>query len=1057
MKITAQAVNRRIATGVIVAALVILGLYSVYQLPVNFLPDITYPMVRMHIWWRGATPEEIDKDLADPIEREMATLDGLDYIESSSIEGMYTLLVNFKYGTDINVAYQDAQAAMARVARKLPKGIDPPVLIKADPSQLPIVQLTVSSDQWDLVKLRSWADNRFQDQILSVPGVAGTEIVGGLKREIRIHLDPIALEKYGLSLANVIKRLREENIEQMGGRVTAGRREIIARTVGEYRSLDDIRSVLLFRNGPAKVILQDVATVEDSHEEVRVITRLGGKPCLKVNVLKQADANTVEVAKAVSKRIQALEPSLPGNIKLGMVENQAVYVEAALNGVRNTALEAALLVILTVYLFLGSWRQVLVMVIALPITLLLNFGLMKLGGFSLNIFSLGGLVVAIGVVLDNSIVVLENITRLRHQDHTKEAGDVAVEGMSQVGPAVLAATLSFLALFVPFLLVPGLTSLLFRELIFVIGGIVVVSLAMAITVTPMLTALLLGKEQEERPEGRFARFFDKVTNVYVRMLGVTLQRKWFVVGGFALVVALSLALSPFLGSEFLPSMDDGRIMVKVRLPTGASVEQTDRVLRELEGKIAGDPLVESVFTLAGGKVWGLYTYEIANEGEIDLRLVPRNKRKVSTRVFMEKLGPLVAKVLVPGGKVIVAQMKVQGIRKLGEADIEIKVRGQEVTTLFSLARQTAQAMGQLNHFKNVYVSMDLSKPEYQVKVDRVRAAELGLSQSDVATTLNTLVGGTVATLYRDGDEYYNVRAIVPETNLKSRQDIENLRIDIPQGGYARVGDMATVVQATGPVEIARENQVKQVIVRGDAAGVSVGQALSEVRGALQKMTLPGGYEVSYGGQAQMMGEMLRSLLRILAFALFFAFVVLAVQFNDLRLPAVILASLPACLAGLVFALLVVGLPVGATVMIGVLVVIAGTVNEGVLLITFAETLQKEEGLSPSSAVIKAAGVRLRPRLMITIMIITGFIPLALNLEEGGDMLQPMAVGAIGGLVLGILVALFLMPCLYVIFTRERSSSLPSNILQNRGRSLWVWISGVWKKKIGKAFKTIHAP
>lgn len=1057
MKITEQAVKRRIATGVIVTALVVLGIYSVYQLPVNFLPDMTYPMIRIHIWWRGATPEEIEKNLAEPIERQMATLDGLDYIESSSIEGMYTLVVNFKYGGDINTAYQDALGAMARVARKLPKDIDPPVVIKADPSQLPIVQLTVTSDQWDLVKLRSWADNWFQDQILSVPGVAGTEIVGGLKREIRVHLDPITLEKYGLSVASVLKRLREENIEQFGGRVTAGHREIIARTVGEYRSLDEIRSVVLFRNGPAKVVLQDVAAVEDSHEEVRAITRLNGKPCLKVNVLKQADANTVEIAKAVSNRIQALEPSLPGNIKLGMVENQAVYVEAALNGVRNTALEAAILVILTVYLFLGSWRQVLVMVIALPVTLLLNFGLMRLGGFSLNIFSLGGLVVAIGVVLDNSIVVLENITRLRQQDNTKEAGDVAVEGMSQVGPAVLAATLSFLALFVPFLLVPGLTSLLFRELILVIGGIVLVSLAMAITVTPMLTALLLGKEQEGRPKGRFARLFDRITEFYIRMLGVTLRRKWFVVGGFAGVVAVSVALSPFIGSEFLPSMDDGRVMIKVKLPTGASVEQTDQVLRELEGKIAGDPLIETIFTLSGGKVWGLYTYEIANEGELNLRLVPQNKRKLSTKAFVEKLRPIVAKVSVPGGKAIVAQMKVQGIRKLGEADIEIKVRGEEFATLFSLAQQTAQAMGQLAHFKNVYVSMDLSKPEYQAKVDRVRAAELGLSQNDVATTLNSLLGGAVPTLYRDGDEYYNVRAIIPERNIKSRQDIENLRIDIPQGGTVRLGDVARVSQSTGPVEIARENQVKQVIVRGDAAGVSVGQALSEVRGALQKMLLPAGYEISYGGQAQMMGEMLRSLLLVLAFALFFAFVVLAVQFNNLRLPAVILASLPACLAGLVFSLLITGLPLGATVIIGILVVVAATVNEGVLLITFAESLLKEEGLSPSSAVIKAAGIRLRPRLMITVMIITGFIPLALNLEEGGDMLQPMAVGAIGGLALGIFVSLFLMPCLYVIFTREKSSSLPSNILQNRGCSLWVWISGVWKKKTGKVFKTISAP
>ncbi len=419
MKLTRHAVRRKIATSVIVCALVVLGLYGVSQLPVNFLPDITYPMVRVHIWWRGATPEEIDKSLAEPIERQMATVDGLDYLESSSIEGMYTLVANFRYGVDVNTAYQDAQAAMARVARLLPKEIDAPVIIKADPSQLPIVQLTVSSDQWDLVKLRTWTDDWLQDKILAVPGVAGTEIVGGLKREIRVNLDADALEKYGLPLATVLKRLRDENLEQFAGRVTVGPREVIARTTEEYRSLEQIRSIVLVQKGTARVTLRDVAQVEDANEEVRVITRLNGKPCIKLNVLKQADANTVEVAAAVSRKIRDLTPSLPSDIRLGMVENQADYVGAALAGVRNTALEAAGLVILTVYLFLGSWRQVLVMVLALPITLLLNFGLMRLAGFSLNIFSLGGLVVAMGVILDNSIVVLENITRLRHgvSDH----------------------------------------------------------------------------------------------------------------------------------------------------------------------------------------------------------------------------------------------------------------------------------------------------------------------------------------------------------------------------------------------------------------------------------------------------------------------------------------------------------------------------------------------------------------------------------------------------------------------------------------------------------------
>lgn len=1018
MKLTRYAVHRRLATSAILLALAVLGLYGFWRLPVDFLPEITYPMIKLHIWWRGATPEEIDRSIADPIERQMATVDDLDYLESSTIEGMYTLLANFKYGVDVDVAYQDALAAMARAARDLPTDIDPPIIIKADPSQLPVVQLTITSDQWDLVELRTWTDEWFQDQLLAVPGVAGTEIVGGLKREIRVHLDPDALEKYGIGLDQVLQRLREENIEQFGGRVTVGPKEIIARTMGEYKSLDEIRDVLLTREGQAKVYVRDVAEVLDSHEEARVITRLDGQPCVKLSVLKQANANTVEVAEAVSRRIAELGPGLPEGMTIGMVENQADYVNAALAGVRNAAVEAAILVILIVWLFLGSWRQVVVIMLALPLTLILNFGLMKVAGFSLNILSLGGLVVAIGVLVDNSVIVIETITRWRHDRPDAPVDSVVLGGTTEVGPAVVAATLSFLALFVPFLLVSGLVSLLFRELILVIAGIVVISLVMAVTVTPMLTALLLGSARQERKISRFERLFARVTDAYGWTLEKAIAVRWLLIPGFLAVLVLAAFVSGRLGSEFLPQMDDGRIMVKVKLPTGASVAETNKVLTQIENAIGDDDRIESLFTLAGGKVWGLYTYEIANEGELNIQLVPRHARKVSTQEYIDYLRPIAGQVPVPGGKAMVMQMKLKGIRQLGEADIEVKINGQDLPTLYELARQTAGAMSGLEHFTNVYVSMDMTKPEYQVRVDRQRAAELGVSVGSIATTMRSLITGAVATQYRDGDEYYNIRVMIPENKIVSRREVENLPLRANQGGYLRLKDVAEVKQAVGPVEIVREDQVKQVIVRGDALGVSVGQALTELKAELANVQRPLGYDFSFGGQAQMMAEMKQTVFAILAFAVFFSFIVLAVQFNSFRLPGLILGSVPFCMTGIVFILWFTGLPMGATVIIGVLVVVAATVNDGVLLLTFANELRTREGSSARQAVVDAAKIRLRPRVMTTFAVLVGFIPIALAIEEGGDMLQPMAAGAIGGLLMEMLVALFLMPCLYVVFSSK---------------------------------------
>lgn len=1019
MKLTSYSVHRRLATSAIVLALVVLGLYGLWRLPVDFLPSVTYPLIKVHIWWPGATPEEIDKSLADPIERQMATVDDIDYLDSSSIEGMYTLQANFKYGVDVDVAYQDALAAMARVARELPKDIDPPVVIKADPSQLPVVQMTVTSETWDLVEIRTWVDEWLQDQFLAVQGVAGTEIIGGLEREIRVQLDSQSLEKYGLTLPAILRRLQEENREQFGGRVTVGKKEIIARTMGEFKTLQDIRDVLLVQKGEHKVYVRDVAEVVDAHEEQRVITRLDGNPCVKVSVLKQSNANTVEVAKAVNRRIAELEAALPEGMHLGIVENQADYVESALSGVRNSAVEAAVLVILIVWLFLGSWRQVLVIVCALPLTLIINFGLMKLAGFSLNIFSLGGLVIAIGVLVDNSIIVIETITRRKHEQPEASTDEVVIDATSEIGPAIVAATLSFLALFVPFLLVPGLVSLLFRELILVISGIVLVSLVMAVTVTPMISAMVLGKSTSDNTKGRFERFFEKVTDGYGFILEHVLRLRWIVMGVFLVVLILAGWMLGRLGSEFLPQMDDGRIMVKVKLPTGSSLSETDRILGEIEKRIGQDKQIESLFTLCGGKVWGLYTYEIANEGELNLQLVPRHQRTMSTQEYIDYLRPLVGKVPVPGGQAMVSQMKLKGIRKVGDADIEVKIKGQDIPTLYELARGTVGAMNELKHFTNVYVSMDMTKPEYQVYVDRQRASELGVSVNLVAETLKSLVTGTVATRFRDGNEYYNIRVLIPENRIVNLGDVENLPIASSLGGFLRIKDVAEVRKAVGPVEIVREDQIKQVIIRGDAINASVGMALAELKKALETRDRPMGYDIEFGGQAQMMAEMKQTLMGILAFALFFSFIVLAVQFDSLKLPSLILGSVPFCLAGLVFILNLTGLPLGATVIIGILVIVAATVNDGVLLLTFADELQIKEHLSPAQAVVKAAKIRLRPRVMTTISVLVGFIPLALAIEEGGDMLQPMAAAAIGGLSMEMLVALFLMPCFYVMAYRQR--------------------------------------
>lgn len=1022
MRMTRIAVRRRLATSAIVSAFVVLGLYGLWRLPVDYLPSMTYPLVRIQIRWPGATPEEIDVDIADPVERLMSTVDRLDYLESSSIEGLYNLTVNFEYGSDVDVAFQDTLAALTRAQQHLPKDIESPYVFKADPSQLPVMQLTISSGRWTPVQLRDWAENWLQDRILAVHGVAGTEVIGGLEREIRILLDPAALEKHGLSLDAVVRKVAAENVEQTGGRVTVGTKEIIARTLGEYSSLEDIQSVILVGEGHQKVYLRDIAEVVDSHEDARLITRFNGREGVKISVLKEAEANTVRTAEAVALLLHELTPELPADLQLAYVEDQAVYVQQALAGVRSAAMAAAVLLIIVVYLFLGSVRQVLVMVIALPLTMVLNFGLMKLAGFSLNIFSLGGLVVAIGVVLDNSIVVVENISRLRRADPGGDAAGHAIDATSEVGPALVAATLSFLALFVPFLLVPGLTSLLFRELILVIAGIVVISLMVAITVTPMITATLFGGRFSVREAGWFERFFDRITRGYRWLLDRVVSFRWLVASVFLLLLVGTVALLGRLGGEFLPLIDDGRIMVKVKMPTGTSVVETDRILRTIESQIQGEPLIESIFCLSGGYVRGLTTYEVANEGELNIQLVPKDKREVSTEEYVLRLRQVVGKLQPPGGRAMVRQMPIKGIHGMQASDIVIQVRGQDMNVLADLAGRTAKSINGLGQFENVLVSMDLTKPEYQVLVDRLKAAELGVSVSEIAASLRWLITGAVATRYRDGNEYYDIRLIVPEERLTSMQDIENLSLTSARGDVLRVRDVATVIPGTGPVEIVRENQIKQINIEADIPGGDLAGAVRQLHATLAGIERPAGYVYDFGGRVEMMSDMKETVLAVFAFALFFSFVVLTVQFNSIKLPSLILGSVPVCLTGSVAFLYFSGLPLGATVIIGVLVVVAATVNDGVLLLTYATELQAENSCSPIEAVLDAASIRMRPRIMTTVTTMIGFLPLALNLEEGGDMLQPMAMAAIGGLAMEMMVALFLMPCLYVLVTPNRSKN-----------------------------------
>ncbi|MCU0284817.1 MAG: efflux RND transporter permease subunit [Acidobacteria bacterium] len=1017
MNLIAIAIKRPAATIVLIATALLLGYFGFVQMPADFLPGITYPMIKVYVYWRGATPEEINDNIADPVERVMSTVDNLDYLESSSIEGLYTLLVNFEYGTDVDVAYQDVVAKMGLATRALPPDVEPAVIFKADPSQLPVVQLIIQSGGRDMVKLRTWVENVLQDKFLAVKGVAGTEVVGGLEREIRVHLDPVRLAAYNLTLEQISKRLQEENIERLAGRVTEGGRELIVRTSAEFQDIKDIENVVIINNNRSFVRIKDLAAVSDSHKEQRVITRFNGQPAIKLNILKQADANTVEVADAVNALTKKLENNVPADIRFAAVENQADYIKGAITGVQEAVITAALLVILVMYAFLGTWRQVLVMLIALPLTMIFNFFIMHLGGFSINIFSLGGLVVAMGLVLDDSTVVLENITRVAHAG--KHRKDLTFDATTQVFVPVIASSLTFLALFLPFLLVPGLASLLFRELILTIAGVIIIATIVALAVVPLLSDKLVVPVIDSTKKLNIAeKFIKKLSTNYKNVLPFLLQWRWLILSGFVVLLLISIFYFKTVGSEFLPKVDDGRVMIKVILPTGTSVTETDRILAGLETEIKNDPYVEKYFVLSGGKVWGLVTYEIAHEGQIDIELVPKAKRPFSTAQYIAKIKPNVMKHMIPGAKIMVSQAKIKGIRSVGESDVEIKVRGFDLVQLNDIAQQVEARLQKINDLTNIRVGTQLTKPEYQVQVDRLRLADLGISTQMVAGSVKNLIDGTVASQFREQGEYYNIRVMVSEQQMTSKQDIENLLIDGRNGEKVPLRTIAKVISRMGPVEIIREDQVKQVVVASDVtAGADVGEMADEVNRSLADFTLPEGYSFAFGGQVYLMQKSQGVMIQVILFALFFAYVILAIQFNSFKQPFLILLGIPFAFFGVFLALWLTGFPAGVTVLIGLVIMSGGVAAQGVVLISFINEY-RDKGMGLREAIYEAAPLRVRPILMTQLTTILGLLPLAINIGEGGDMLQPMAVAVIGGLFFSLFVTLFLLPGIYYIIERK---------------------------------------
>ncbi len=1018
------AIRRPVGTLTLTSVVIVLGLFFASGLPLDLLPSIVYPQIRAGVSNPGVEPEVLEETVAKPLEAALSTTENLVRMETEIEEGRVGVNLHFSYGTDIDFALQDAAKNLERARGALPEEAAPPTIFKFDPQQIPVYEVAFSSEARDLVSLRDWVENRLRPQLLTVEGVASVDIAGGLVREIQVELDQERLRSYGLTVSQVIAQLRAENQDVAAGRVSSPTREIVGVTAGRFRDVDDVRAVLLPVAG-GRVPLTEVAEIHDGSREQRLWARLDGVPAVKLSVRKQPNANTVEVGDELHERLEALSTSgfIPDDIQHQTLQNQAGFIRSSVSSVRNAAIAGGVLAMFVVLFFLGSLRKTFVIGLAIPIALLATFMGMSLGNLTLNIMSLGGLALGIGLLIDNSIVMLENIFRHRDELGTEDPEEAAHEGASEVQSAVVAATVTNLAAVLPFLLISGLAALIFRELILTISFAILASLLVALTVVPMLSAQLAKVRFRSGigargPLRAFDAFIARLRGLYRNVAPVTVRWRWAVLGAGAGALGLSLFLVKDLGNEFLPQVDDGNVGAFVGLPPGASAEETNRITLEIEEMVREMPGVRSVFATAGGFLWGGSTSERAGRGSLDVVLEPPSERGISAEGWVQTLQERIDERGFPGARVFVRPPRIRGLRTSSSGSaIALKIQGDDLDELRRIAEEIAFQVQGVPGLENLEPSAEEATPQLSIQLDRERASHLGLDVAQVGQTLRTALDGTVATRYTSGNQEYDLRVMLPRERFTSPEDIGSVAL-FPGGaggGPIHLRDVATVRTVLGPTSISRENQNRVFQLTGDVITevASVGAVNDSIRARLASLELPEGYAVLYGGEEEAIRENNRQLAIVVLLAVFLVFVAMAVQYESFVNPFVILFAIPLSLVGVGGALWVTGTPMSAPVLLGVILLAGIVVNNAILLVEYVED-GRSRGLSPEEAVVEAGVVRLRPILMTTLSTACGMLPLALGIGQGSELMQPLAIAVVGGLSVSMLLTLFVVPSAYVV-------------------------------------------
>ena len=1015
--LAAWSIRHPVGVAMIALAVIVLGVFTLGRLAIDLLPHIIYPDIRVRILDPGVPATVMEDRVTRQLEEQLAITEDAIAVQSTTNQGLTTVDLSFAYGKDIDIALRDASTRLDRAKRFLPDTIDPPVIYKRDPSQIPVQEFVVSSNVRDSVELRTWVDDVLRKWFLNLPGVAAAEVGGGLIREIQIRPDQRRLAGVGLTMQDLIDALQKGNREDPAGRLQMTRQELAGKISGRFTSVDQIRHLPLRLPNGNVIYLDEVAETIDTHNDERLRVRANNIPGVKLSIQKQPTANTVSVVDVVSERIDWLRQQglLPEDIEVTTVSDQSIYIRHSLRNSTTAALSGALLAMAVVYVFLGNLRRTLIIGSAIPIAIMVTFVFMGIGGLTLNVMTLGGLALGVGMLVDNTIVMLENI--YRHQREGENPEEAGVNAAAEVNSAIVASTSTNLAAVLPFLFIGGLTGLLFRELIFTISAAILASMVIALTLVPSLAAKVRTVKQSATRKA-----VDKgmawLQTKYSAIVGRILRVSWLVPVVF--IAALIFSLPTFFTGKqiFLPKMDDGLVTIRLLTDPGTTLDEMDRTTQIIENMLYAQPEVETVFTLAGGSIFGRTEREIPNRTTITVQLVPLDQRNISSGEWIKKMQKAVAAKQLAGLKVRISQRGIRGIRtSRGDDDISLRIQGPNLKKLEELANEAVQRLQSVKGLNNVAHSSEEENFEISIEIDRDRAKNLGLDVRDISQAMRIALDGIVVTDFIQSDRAYDVRLRLPRAEASNPQELESIVLFPAVGDRPPVylGSVARVQLVQSPATIMRDAQMRIIEVTASVAeDATLGGVLKQIDTALAGLPLPQGYNMYDGGAKEALQEGRQMTYVLLALALFLVFVVMAVQYESLRNPIVIIFSVPFAAIGVAIGIYMVDLPISMPVWLGMIMLAGIVVNNAIVLVEYIEIL-RDKGMAKADAIVEAARLRLRPILMTTLTTVVGMLPLALGWGEGAEMLQPLAVTIVAGLSFSMLVSLLFVPVVYSLF------------------------------------------